>query len=433
MTNQKINNNAPCPCGSGLKYKKCCKKKNDLDSNTEKNLSVSDILSFLKSGLENINLINKDVKNVNVKDIKLLNNESLECQFYAEARNSMDVKIEVGTTMSILHGFFKDDSFKNINFKYYAVRAFDEKDTELMNALSSKEVAASIGNGDAIDWMKGTIFQENTEDYRLSVAKRQISEIENAIRKIIIDRLKTKHGNDWFVLSVGKKLRDSVIGTYFNQFGDEIENGDILINYTFLLHLKKIICTNWKDFSDIFESKIRFEELIVELNLIRREEAHNRNITESDLKKLDEIYKSLMIEITEKYPDILPSYLIDNWKIQLKEIMLKKLNLTYSDEEIQTESNPQLKLYKTITNLQELINHIKDKEIKLTSVVTPVQKKKTHQELLNIVKKYRILHEELMENGKSGNIQLMQETQAEIDLCSSDIDSFTKRYVIEES
>lgn len=26
LNNPKIQNNEPCPCGSGLKYKKCCKK-----------------------------------------------------------------------------------------------------------------------------------------------------------------------------------------------------------------------------------------------------------------------------------------------------------------------------------------------------------------------------------------------------------------------
>jgi len=130
--------------------------------------------------------------------------------------------------------------------------------------------------GNSLDWMKSSIFQENTEDYRLSVAKKQISEIENALREIIVDRLSKKHGKNWFILSVGKKLRESVIGTYTNQFGFEIEDGDVLIKYTFVLQLKKIICTNWKDFSDLFSNKIRFEEVITELNLIRREEAHKQ-------------------------------------------------------------------------------------------------------------------------------------------------------------
>lgn len=31
----KINRNEPCPCGSGLKFKKCCRDKNLVSSNTE--------------------------------------------------------------------------------------------------------------------------------------------------------------------------------------------------------------------------------------------------------------------------------------------------------------------------------------------------------------------------------------------------------------
>ena len=400
----------------------------------EKEFSVSEILSLLKTVLQNINLANKEVANIDVKKIDLLNNKTLECQFYAKSNNSIDVKIEIGTVMGALHGFFKDDSFKNMLLDYYAVRAFDKEDSELMYVISSKEVAALIGKGNSIDWMKSSIFQENTKDYRLSVAKKQISEIENALREVIVDRLSKKHGKDWFILSVGKKLRESVIGTYNNQFGINIEDGDILIKYTFVLQLKKIICTNWKDFSDLFSNKIRFEKLILELNSIRREEAHNRNISTEDLEKLKEIYEFILIGITEKYPDILPHFLIDNWKIQIKEIMLSnKLEMIYSDNEIQSETNNGLKLVKTVLNLQKLIKHINDKELKLKSVVVPVQKLNIHNDFIGVLEKYRILHEELVECGKTGVLKIVQEKQREIELCKKTMDDFVEKFLLHES
>ncbi|MCD4734927.1 MAG: hypothetical protein K8R53_02685 [Bacteroidales bacterium] len=306
----------------------------------DKEFSISEILSFLKTGLQNINLVNKEVANIDVKKIDLLNNKTLECQFYAVSNNSIDVKVEISSVMGALHGFFKDDSFKNIILNYYAVRAFDKEDSELMFVISSKETAALIGQGNSVDWMKSSIFQENTKDYRLGVAKRQISEIENALREIIVDRLSKKHGEDWFILSVGKKIRKGVINIYYNQYEIETEDGNILINYTFILQLKKIICTNWKDFSDLFANKIEFEKLLVEFNSIRNEEAHNRNISTEDLEKLKKIYEFILIGITAKYPSIIPNFLIDNWKIQIKEIMLSnKLEMIYADEEIQSETN----------------------------------------------------------------------------------------------
>ncbi len=400
----------------------------------KKEFPISEILSFLKTGLQNISIVNKKVANIAVKKIDLLNNKTLECQFYAESNNSIDVKIEIGAVMGALHGFFKDDSFKNMSLDYYAVRAFDKSNSELMYVISSKDSAALIGNGNSVDWMKSSIFQENTKDYRLSVAKRQISEIENSLREIIVDRLSKKHGKGWFVISVGKKLRKSVIDTYNNQFGVEIEDGKTLIKYTFTLQLKKIICTNWKDFSDLFANKIQFEESILELNLIRREEAHNREISTENLEKLKEIYEYILIGVTAKYPNILPLYLIDNWKIQIKEIMLSnKLEMFYSDEEIQSEINNKLKLAKTVLNLQKLINHIKDKALKLKSIVVPIQKQSLHNELISVLEKYQFLHEELIECGKIGILKTVEEKQREIELHKETMDDFIEKFLLSES
>lgn len=430
----KIGRNDICPCGSGLKYKKCCMNKKENSKIDDKKFSIPEILSLLKTTLQNLNIVNKEVSSIAVKKVDLLNNKTLECQFYSNSNNSIDVKIEAGAVMAALHGFFKDDTFKNMLLDYYAVHAFNKEDSELMYVISSKEVAALIGQGNSVDWMKSSIFQENTKDYRLSVAKKQISEIENALREVIVDRLSKKHGKTWFFNSVGKKLRESVIRTYYEQFGVEIEEGDVLIKYTLVLQLKKIICTNWKDFSDLFSNKIRFENVITELNLIRREEAHNRNITTEDLEKLKVIYEFILIGITEKYPDILPHFLIDNWKIQIKEIMLSnKLEMIYSDDEIQSETNNGLKLVKTVLNLQKLIKHINDKEIKLKSIVVPVQKLNIHNELISVLGKYRILHEELVECGKTGVLEVVQNKQKEIDACKETMDEFVEKFLLHES
>ncbi|UGU15440.1 hypothetical protein LS482_17370 [Sinomicrobium kalidii] len=408
-------------------------KNNSTSDIPQKEFSVDEIISSLEIGLKNINSVNSKVSSISIKQIKILNGKVLECQFYAESENSIDIKIEISSVMGVLHGFFKDDSFKNIRLDYYAVRAYDKSDVEIMYAISTKESAALIGNGKAIDWMKSTIFQENTKDYRLTMAKRQISEIENALRKVIVDRLSSKHGPNWFRLSLGSKLFENIKGTYENQFGEEIEDGNVLIEYTFVLQLKKIICTNWKDFSDLFANKIEFENIIVELNEIRREEAHNRDVSTVHLDRLKKIYEFMLLGITDKYPGIIPTYLIDNWKIQLKEIMLPKPDLPYSDSEVLNETNQQLKLIKLVTNLQSLINHIKDKEEKVKSVVVPIQKKETHDQLLAILLNYRRLHEELLESGKTGVLSVVESKQKGIDKYRKRLYEFSEKYVFEEA
>jgi len=428
---EKINRNDICQCGSGLKYKKCClinSKSPIIDKNK---LTISEILSFLKTGLENLNSVDSEVKNVNVKKIDILNNNILECQFYSKHENSIDIKAEISSIMGALFSFFTGDFFDNIDFSNYAVRAFNDDNIELMYIISSKEAAKSISLGKSIEWLNSSIIQENTQDYRLGIAKKQISEIENSLREVIVDVLSKRHGFDWFDIAVGRRLKESVIGTYRNQFGEEIKYGEILIKYTFILQLKKIICTNWKDFSDLFDNKIKFEEVILELNLIRREEAHNRDISPNDLERLNVIYEFLLVGITEKYANILPSYLLDNWRNKTKEIISKEPNLPYSKDKISSEKNTNLKLIMNITNIAKLVSFLEDKEHKLKSVVVPLEKKKKHNDLINIINNYRILHEELIESIKLGVLSKIENKQKELELHGNKFVRFTEKILLE--
>ena len=114
-------------------------------------------------------------------------------------------------------------------------------------------------------------------------------------------------------------------------------------------------------------------------------------------------------------------------------MLSNKLEMIYSDNEIQSETNNGLKLVKTVLNLQKLIDHIKDKELKLKSVVVPVQKLNTHNELIGVLEKYRILHEELVECGKTGILTEVQEKQKEIELCKKTMDDFVEKFLLHES
>ena len=184
-----ISRNDKCPCGSGLKYKKCCMQKVTDSADNQSRLPISEIFSLLKISLQNLNIVNSEIENIKVKKIDLLNNNDLECQFYAKSRNSIDLKVEISSIMGAIYGFLKDD-VNDISINNYAIRAFDENDIELMYVITPVDSAYLVGQGKPIEWMKRSIFNENTADYRLGIAKRQISEIENALRLIIIDRIK---------------------------------------------------------------------------------------------------------------------------------------------------------------------------------------------------------------------------------------------------
>ncbi|WP_134089055.1 hypothetical protein [Olivibacter sp. XZL3] len=166
-----------------------------------------------------------------------MNENVLLCEFYPHAKNSGDIKIEIGTIMASLCGLFKNDPYEGISFKSYAVKAFDENDKEILYAISSVDTASLIGRGQSVEWLKLPYFQENTDSYRLNRAKTIISEIENGLRLLIKIILKDKFGEEWWNLAIGdKKIGGSVEKTYNEQFGIEESNGDVLINYTFTIY-----------------------------------------------------------------------------------------------------------------------------------------------------------------------------------------------------
>ena len=102
----------------------------------------------------------------------------------------MDIKIEIGCIMSLIASFWKGNHLVPQNIQNFAVRAFSDQDDELMYAISSRGTAELMREGKSVEWLQNTIFQDNSDDHRVSLAKRQISEIENALREVICDVLK---------------------------------------------------------------------------------------------------------------------------------------------------------------------------------------------------------------------------------------------------
>ena len=428
----KLGRNDKCYCGSGLKYKKCCKTKS---SQTEKpiEITLSNLIKTIKFGLENLDKLNGSKEKIRVKEIKLMNEDTLVCEFYPYKENSTDIKIEIATIMGFFNGFFRDDPYDGIRFRYYAVRAYEKEDIELLYALSSKASAEQIGTGNSIDWMKATIFQENTNDYRLGIAKKIISEIEITFREVIKDILSKKYGADWWNLTLNNKLGKSIKDTYNNQFGFEITDGNVLIEYTYILQIKKIITTYWPDFKVLLDKKTDFENLIDNLNLIRREEAHNRIITQSHLDELNDIYIKLLSKISEKYLDILPTHLIDGWKSKIKLIMTNGYKPLYNNSELTDESDSKIKLLKSTNSTKHLIEYVEETISRLQSLVVPIQKNAIHNELVQHFIHYKDLSEKKLKNIADGELQTLLETLKEIENYEITMNQFSGKFILSEA
>lgn len=347
-------------------------------------ITIENLTQIVSGTLKTLHFFNGDRKEINVKDVYLLNEDTLCCDFYPVSRNSYDIKLEMAPILGCFNSFFRNKQYENINLKNYAVRAYDEEDNEILYAISSKTKAELIGKGGSIEWLSSAFFQENTEDSRLVQAKQIISEIENGLREIVKIKLRDNFGNDWWETGVDNKIARDVKKIYFNNFGVDCTDGDILIDYTFIYQVKEIILSNYELFKSYFQSSTQFESLMDDFNKLRREEAHNRAISNVNLENLRGLHEDLLAGILLDLKSFQSLFLTENWKIKIKKIMIEgRFESIYNDTEISNEANVIQKLLMIQENLSSRISYLNDTITKLKSITAPVHKNSVHLELIS--------------------------------------------------
>jgi hypothetical protein len=428
----KAERNASCPCGSGQKYKKCCANKPETVVAQNK-MSADSLMFVIAFGLENANLLTEKADKVKVKTVSFANGgDTIVVEFYAKYSQSNDIKVEIAYIMGFLYSFLKDDAYQGFNIKMFAAKAFDENEVEILYAINNREAASAIINGNTIEWYKTTIFQVNTPDYRLSRAKTMISDIENGLRKAISRIYENKHGTGWWDTVIEPKVSSGIKNTYENQFGALISDGNILINYTYTLDLKKIISANWGTFRHLFESKTIFEALVVELNVIRREEAHNRDISEAHLVDLERIYDALLGEIASGYPAVTTNYLVDNWRDKIREAVANPVSCVYTASEFEAQDILGQRLL-IIKDCNAQIGYIGNILSKLQSLKAPASKKKKHEEMVLLLDQMMELQSQKLHKTESLEFDNYQQLIKNIDDHGVKMNIFSREFLIAES
>ena len=112
---------------------------------------------------------------------------------------------------------------------------------------------------------------------------------ENSVRLLIGDRLRERHGLDWWQTKVPKKVKDFAESRQKNARATswlEGEKRDVL-GFVEFGHLADLITNNWDDFSDLIPSqqwlKQRFDELEKTRNFI----AHNRLLQMGEFSRIE--------------------------------------------------------------------------------------------------------------------------------------------------
>jgi hypothetical protein len=391
-------------------------------------MSIDQLCEALEWGLQQESATPGDkTKKIRVKSVFLLNNITLVCEFFPYSHTSIEVKTEIGFIVSFLSAFFQDNPLAPSSIQHFAIRAFSPSGEEIMYAISSKQIAAYAAQERPIEWLRNTIFQDNSEDQRLLISKKKISELENTLRKVISDSLSKVADSNWWLYCINVRVRNDAETGYRNQNGMNSTDGEELIHYTYLPQLKTIITENWPSFSHIFPSASQIETWLTRLNRLRRDEAHNRPISTANLQLLEQIHSEVLDCIAKTSPDLVSNYLAENWRQRIAEILSN-----YSDKQVRFDSGEGYQLQEVVEGLQKMATELADVEIRLISVPIPPGKGELHNDLLATVMSLKNSFEAMSASAKSGSMERVEEAVAINEEARRRMRAYLQKYLLSE-
>lgn len=423
---QNVSRNAPCTCGSGKKYKLCCMNK---DIEEKKNTIKKDIVIFetLKFGIMSTKSCADQVSNIQISNIYRKQN-ILVLEFEPFSVDTMGMKTECAQVMQFAINLLSDEfSPENLNIDNITVRGLNKKKQELMYVSSSIQTATFLKENRIVEWLKFSIFNDNSEETILSHSKIKISRIEIGLRNIIKKILADAYGEDWWN-QLSKKNRDDAEHTYKIKYRDEdIPKGHILIDYTYLLGLKKIILNNWELFKHVFKERTIFEKHIDQLNVIRREESHNRIISPDDFVALSKIYKELATQLELVVPGVVPKFLIENWREEVKKIINE---ISEKMEDVDEEDKRDIDKMNNVLNQHRML--YLDGIEKLNNVIIPVSKEQLTEQLKMCFKKSADALYQMIGGCKIMNSEAVDDASKKYEKCMQEVNEFEKYYLLSE-
>lgn len=123
--------------------------------------------------------------------------------------------------------------------------------------------------------------------------------IENTMRNFIVERMSERHGLDWWLQNVPKKIRDEVkklkIKEEKNKFFSS--RSDSEIGYTMFGNLGQIIISNWDDFSDIIPSQAWLTSRMYDLEMARNIVMHTGVLPQIEIERITSIVRDILRQI----------------------------------------------------------------------------------------------------------------------------------------
>lgn len=112
--------------------------------------------------------------------------------------------------------------------------------------------------------------------------------LENAIRELVVERLKENHGSDWWgecsTATQQKKIEDRQGKEGRHRW--HVRRGESEIYYTDFGDLKDLIIDNWSDFEDLLPDQHWLSARLDELEALRNVIAHSNLLDQRELDRI---------------------------------------------------------------------------------------------------------------------------------------------------
>jgi len=171
-----------------------------------------------------------------------------------------------------------------------------------------------------------------------------------------------------------------------------------------------------------------------DLNKIRREEAHNRIITEKNLIDLNNLHEGLTAKILLELTTFQSGYLTENWRIKIKKIIVgRQYKPIHIGQEVLNEKDLSIKLQKTKRNIEHLVLYLNDLIVKLKSISAPVHKRTIQKDLITVLEKFKDLQAELYQASIQINEVEIKNTLTKIEEHEKVMENFIGNFLLLES
>jgi hypothetical protein len=111
--------------------------------------------------------------------------------------------------------------------------------------------------------------------------------LENTVRRLISERLREKHGANWWEVAVPAGIKAAMVDKQDREKDTVLAvRSEDPLSYVNFGELIGIIEANWTSFSDTIRSKKAMQQTLLQFNQIRNVIAHSSSLSTNDISRL---------------------------------------------------------------------------------------------------------------------------------------------------